>query len=370
MKRIVHLTSVHERGDTRILLKQCASLASSGHEVFLIVADGKGEETRLGVRILDVGTSRGRLGRMLGTTRRIAARARDLRADLYHIHDPELLPAGLLLKRSGARVVFDAHEDLPRQILSKPYIAPLARRPVAAATDHFERFACRRLDAVVAATPTIRERFARLGIACVDVNNYPLSGELEAGIAWSGKAAQICYVGGITAIRGIRETVEAMALCKSDARLSLVGTFAEPDIHAELGRRRGWARIDELGFLARPAVRAEMGRCVAGLVTFLPVPNHIEAQPTKLFEYMSAGLAVIASDFPLWREIVLGNECGLCVDPRDPAAIARAIDLLVLDPETARRMGENGSRAVATRYNWASEEKKLLALYDKLLPRA
>ncbi len=97
------------------------------------------------------------------------------------------------------------------------------------------------------------------------------------------------------------------------------------------------------------------------------MPNHVDAQPNKMFEYMSAGIPVIASDFPLWREIIEGCGCGICVDPLDPKKIAEAIDYLVDNPEIARRMGENGRKAVYDRYNWDVEEKKLLALYDSLL---
>ena len=132
----------------------------------------------------------------------------------------------------------------------------------------------------------------------------------------------------------------------------------------------GWACVNALGFLSREQMRQTLSRSVAGIVTFLPVPNHIDAQPNKIFEYMSAGLPVIASHFPLWREIIEGNECGLCVDPLDPAAIAAAMDRLVENPDLARRMGENGRRAVHERYNWGVEEKKLLALYGKLLAEA
>jgi glycosyltransferase involved in cell wall biosynthesis len=125
--------------------------------------------------------------------------------------------------------------------------------------------------------------------------------------------------------------------------------------------------VEALGFLDREGVRDVLHRAVAGLVTFLPLPNHIDAQPNKMFEYMSAGVPVIASHFPLWREIVEGNRCGICVDPLQPAAIAEAIDFLIANPLEAERMGRSGQKAVQERYNWAIEEQKLLAFYGALL---
>ena len=105
---------------------------------------------------------------------------------------------------------------------------------------------------------------------------------------------------------------------------------------------------------------------MAGLVTFYPLPNHVDAQPNKMFEYMSSGLPVIASNFPLWKKIIEGNKCGLCVDPLDPAAIAKAIDYIVSHPDEARAMGENGKRAVYEKYNWGVESEKLISLYRSL----
>ena len=369
-RHIAHLTSVHSRYDTRIFLKQCRSLAVAGYDVVLVVADGHGDEEKDGIRILDAGRSRGRLDRMLGATRRVLTRALETDAEIFQLHDPELLPAGLALKRRGKRVVFDAHEDLPHQILSKAYLHPVLRRPISSMMERFERFACRRLDAVVAATPAIADKFARSDIPAVAINNFPLPGELAADVEWGAKAREICYVGGIAANRGIREVVAAMALCRSSVRLNLAGGFPERQVKADVERSPGWASVNELGFLSRGQVREVLARSVAGIVTFLPEPNHIEAQPNKMFEYMSAGIPVIASHFPLWREIVEGNECGICVDPLDPRAIADAIDHLVEHPDLARRMGENGRRAVRERYNWTAEEQKLLELYGKLLAKA
>jgi glycosyltransferase involved in cell wall biosynthesis len=121
-----------------------------------------------------------------------------------------------------------------------------------------------------------------------------------------------------------------------------------------------------LGVLDRRGVAEVLGRSVAGLVTLHPLVNYLDALPIKMFEYMSAGIPVIASDFVLWREIVQDGGCGLCVDPLKPNEIANAIDYLVTHPDEARRLGQNGRRAVVERYNWTVEEGKLLAFYGRL----
>jgi len=367
MAHIVHLTSAHPRYDTRIFVKQCRSLAALGHAVTLVVADGLGGECVDGVRIVDVGRLPGRLNRVLRTTRRVLHEARRLDADVYQLHDPELVPAGLRLKRLGKAVIFDSHEDVPVQLLAKPYLNALARRLLSSGYAACERRAYRRFDGLVAATPFIRERLARIHPNTVDVNNYPTLQEFDAAPDWDDKVAEVCYVGSISAIRGIREMVLACELLRSPARLALVGSFAEPALEREVAHYAGWRRVDAHGHLGRAGVQAAMRRAVAGLVTLHPVVNYLDALPVKMFEYMAAGLPVIASRFPLWQEIVEGNGCGVCVDPGDPAAIAAAIDHFCLHPQAARRMGENGRRAVHARYNWRGEADKLAGLYDGVL---
>jgi glycosyltransferase involved in cell wall biosynthesis len=367
MANIVHLTSVHPRYDTRIFVKQCRSLAALGHAVTLVVADGLGAEFRDGIRIVDVGRLPGRVNRVLRTTRRVLHAARRLDADIYQLHDPELLLAGLHLKRRGKAVIFDSHEDVPVQLLAKPYLGTWTRRLLSTGFAAAERHAFRRFDGLVAATPFIRERLARMHPNTVDVNNYPMLQEFDAAPDWDAKVAEVCYVGSISAIRGIRELVRACELLRSPARLSLVGSFAEPALEREVSHFAGWKRVDAHGHLDRAGVQAAMRRAVAGLVTLHPVANYLDALPVKMFEYMAAGLPVIASRFPLWQEIVEGNQCGVCVDPGNPAAIAAAIDHFCLHPQVARRMGENGRRAVHARYNWRGEADKLAVLYDGLL---
>ena len=364
--RIAHLTSVHTRVDVRIFHKMCSSLSAAGHHVDLFVADGLGDEVRNGVNIVDVGASRGRKARILSAPGRIYAAAAGREIDIYHLHDPELWGIGLRLKRRRRRVVFDSHEDVPEQMLSKPYLNRPTLRAIAHCLQRYETWACSRFDGIIAATPFIRDKFLQINPETVDINNFPLLNELTSDIPWGGKQSEVCYVGGIGRIRGILEVVQAMTQVESRVRLNLCGKFNEADVEAAARGDKGWGRVNNLGFLDRLGVREVLGRSVAGLVIFHPVPNHIDAQPNKMFEYMSAGIPVIASNFPLWREIIEGNGCGLCVDPMRPSEIAKAIDYLVTHPDEAHRMGDNGRRAVTERYNWSIEEKKLMTFYERI----
>ena len=340
-----------------------------GYQVSLVVADGRGEEVKDGVSIIDAGVLRGRLNRIFRTTQNVFKKALALQADVYHLHDPELIPVGLKLKRYGKVVIFDSHEDVPKQLMSKPYLHPLVRRSVSLAFACYERFACRKLDAILTATPFIRDKFLTMHPCVLDINNFPMVGELDAMIPWDRKQSEVCYVGGITSIRGVREVIKALENLQSPARLNLVGRFSESSVEAEVKQYKGWASVNECGQLGRAGVRDVLGHSVAGLVTFLPLPNHVDAQPNKMFEYMSSGIPVIASNFPLWREIIEGSQCGLCVDPLDPQAIAKAIDFLVNNPDKAAQMGRNGKKAVNERYNWDQEGSKLIAFYSSLLSK-
>jgi glycosyltransferase involved in cell wall biosynthesis len=345
----------------------CKSLAANKYDISLIVADGLGNETRNNIRIIDIGArTGGRLSRMTKTVHKVFEKAKILNADIYHLHDPELIPIGLKLKKIGKVVIFDSHEDVPKQMLGKPYLNAPLRHLIGQAFALYEEYACNRLDAIIAATPCIRNKFLDINPNTVGINNFPMLGELESATDWRDKQKQACYIGGIAEIRGIREIVRAMELIKSDTRLQLAGTFSESNTEREVKSYAGWQSVDELGHLDRSGVRTVLGQSIAGLVTFHPLPNHVDAQPNKMFEYMSAGIPVIASNFPLWREIIENNDCGICVDPMNPQVIAEAIDFIVTYPERAQQMGKNGRRAIQERYNWYNEAQKLLKLYKQL----
>ncbi|MFQ6558119.1 glycosyltransferase family 4 protein [Pseudomonas sp. Lb2C1-1] len=363
--KVAHLTSAHPRDDMRIFHKECCSLVAAGYDVSLVVADGKGAETKKNIRIVDVGKASGRLGRVFYTTRKVFKAALAENAAIYHIHDPELIPCGVKLVKAGKVVIFDSHEDVPSQLLAKPYFNKVVARIVSRLFSFYEQWACKKFNAIVAATPFIEEKFLKINPLSVSVNNFPILSEFSFvdsnPSVRDGK--EICYVGGISVIRGIYEIVSSMQFVKSDVKLLLGGKFSERDVEVKTKSLPGWDRVQDLGWLDRESIANTLARSSAGLVTLHPVINYLDALPVKMFEYMCAGLPVIASDFPLWREIIESSKCGVCVDPLDPSKIAEAIDYIVSNPTIAAEMGANGRAAVLSRYNWGVEEKKLLDLY-------
>ncbi len=361
---ITHLTSVHARYDTRIFVKECSSLAKNSHyKVNLIVADGLGSETKNSVHIIDIGAKQGgRISRATKTTNDIYAKAVELDSDIYHLHDPELIRVGLKLKRLGKKVIFDAHEDTPTQLLNHPKFNKFMRLALSKAFGLYEKFALKKFDYIVTATPYIRDKFLKINTHSIDINNFPILAELSNDTLWSEKKDEVCYIGGIARIRGIVELAKAMEHTKG-VKLNLAGKFVEAHIENEVKSYSGWSSVNEYGFVGRQEISDILERSKAGIVTLHKIPNYKEALPVKMFEYMAAGIPVIASDIPLWQNIIDDAKCGICVDPYSPNEIAKAINYIIANPKEAEMMGQNGKKAVVDKYNWGVEEKKLLEVY-------
>jgi glycosyltransferase involved in cell wall biosynthesis len=368
--KIVHLTSVHTAFDVRVFHKECKSLARSGKHVVLVVPHPRDEVVDF-VEVKGIRISGGRLVRMTRTAWSLYREALRQNGDVYHFHDPELIPLGLLLAARGKTVVYDIHEDAPADILHKDYIPRRLRQPLTWSVRKLEDAACRRFSGLIAATPTIAKRFHSINPNTVVVHNFPMLDEIapKGASPWNERPPVVAYIGSISERRGICEILQALALLPSanPAQMMLAGQFSPEELRAKLMRLPGWARVKYLRVLDRPSIANLLSRVRLGLLVLRPEPNFCNAMPIKLFEYMAAGIPVIASDFPLWRQIIGEAGCGLLVDPRDPQAIARAMEYLLSHDAEAEAMGRRGRQAASELYNWNSEERVLLKFYSELL---
>lgn len=363
--KICHITTVHPRYDIRIFHKECSSLAKH-YDVSLIVADGLSDEEINGVNIVDIGLRQSsRLKRARIDSKKALKKALELNCELYHFHDPELSRIGVKLKKKGKKVIYDTHEDLPRQIYGKPYLKDFIKPFLARFIEWQENKAAKKFDYICSATPFIRNRFKEINKNTIDINNFPIINELNLEVSWENKKNKVSYAGGISEIRGIKELVKAIEISKY--KLNLAGSFSSDNLKNDVEKIKGWEKIEFHGLLSREDMAKMLSESKAGIVTFLESPNHVNAQPNKIFEYMSAGLPVIASNFKLWKEIVEGSECGICVNPESPKQISEAIAKIIENDEIAKQMGEKGVKAVKEKYNWANEEKKLIEIYSKVL---
>jgi glycosyltransferase involved in cell wall biosynthesis len=368
MRRVVHITTVHNPADVRIFQKQATTLAEHGYQVTLIAcADQSSASGAVSLRAL--ARPRGRIARMTLTAAQAFRAAWNEKADLYHFHDPELVFVGLLLKLLGKTVVYDVHEDAAKDVYDKPYLPAWSKPIVHDIVAFVERAAVRSFDAIVAATSSIAANFP--GERTVLIRNVPKLSELNVqdGVPFAERSRTVAYVGGLAPFNGPDQMIRAMGELPDDAGIRLV-LGGRPPSEADDARFRstpGHEHVDFVGWVDRKRLRAIFADARAGLVVYQPTPNIMAAEPNKFFEMLSAGLPLIVSDLPHWRRFILEHDCGLVVAPDDPRAIAHAIRTLVDDPARAEAMGRRGRALVEREYNWEAESAKLLDLYEWLL---
>lgn len=368
-KKVCILTSVHAVFDGRIFRKEARSLAEAGYDVTVVVPHCHDEQVD-GIRVKAVPQPTSRVERMLITSWKVLRAGISERADIYHFHDPELLIAGLTLKILGHKVIYDVHEDLPKTFSNKHYIPRLFRGWMASAANLIEKAIARRLDAVVPATEDIAKNFAHCRRVAI-VKNYPGPsglGQTPEGEPRNG-TFRCSYVGALSEARGVSKIVEALSELEDVENIELVlcGIFSPSVYEKEVRGLPGFARTQHRGWLDPSSVPSFLSTVDVGLVCIQPEDQYLKSLPTKLFEYMLAGLPVIASNFPLWREIVERKQCGLCVDPREPREIAEAIRYLHAHPEVRAKMGKNGRKAALNEFTWESQSKVLIDLYEGIL---
>ncbi len=373
MKKVCHITTVHPLLDTRIFYKECQTLARHGYDVSLIVQHDEGVVID-GVKIIPLPKPKNRFERFFSLSRKAYKLALNQKADVYHFHDPEILNWMVKLKKkTGAKLIYDIHENISEQILDKEWIPKFLRNFVSIIYKWREKKSLPFIDQVLVA----EDSYLKIYKDCEEIEvirNYPLiSNQLLLNkVKIKYGSPKLVYVGGVSRARGVLEMIQVVKILRhkfKGIQLKIAGSV-EGEIKFEINNLIKYLKLNNnvifCGRIPHPEALQLISEGSIGLSLLHPFPNYVESLPTKLFEYMTAGIPVVTSNFPLWEEIVEVNSCGICVNPLDPKEIAEAIEYLINHPEESREMGENGRKAVLEKYNWENESKKLLKVYETL----
>lgn len=370
--KVCILTTAHSPFDERIFHKEAHSLAEAGYEV-VIIAPYPESQTKEGIRIQAVPPLTVRADRL----RRLkpiyqAAVAED--ADIYHFHDPDLIPVGLRLSRKQKKpVIYDVHEYYGDSLLTRYWLPKPLRKFVARTVDFLEKRSARSFAGIITVNGHMAELFRRKNPEGEILHNYPLKRQFEFPRPQAAKQPVILYLGGINRERGLEVILQAMSLVRAkhpEALCELVGPVETDDLGPEFAELAPWlegGNISLRGKVPYEQVPGILAQSSIALVPLLPTLNYRKAIPVKLLEYMAAGLPVVGSRFGYIEEIIGKNQCGLLSEPGDPESLARDICTLIEDPEQALLYAQNGWDAFQREYTWESEQTKLLSLYERIL---
>ena len=376
--KVCHVCSSHRSDDSRVFHKECRSLAQEGYEVHLIATDKNVNSYNSdNVTIHPLPIPKSRFQRMARRWE-VADMAARLSADLYHVHEPELL--GPVLNRVGDRpVIYDAHESYADVLGQRRWIPRLFRPLAKALWKKIEPRLVRKCRAVVTVTEPLAEPYARMHERVEIIRNFPdLSGGEFAGAPAHERRQSCVFAGALAEDRNLENMVLAIGLLRKrniTLELWLAGEWESPlyeqTIQNLAAKEEVTNQVRYSGILSHKAAVALESQASIGMVTLLPIRNSLNSLPIKAFECMALGLPIVYSDFPLLQTYIGKCGVGLAVDPQDPVQIADALEYLLKNPRIAQEMGQMGRRAVEERYNWSCEGTRLLGLYREILgPRS
>ena len=362
--RVVHLTTVHNAADPRIFHKEVKSLLDAGYDVHL-VAPRKASGVVDGVPITALPRAKNRLQR-LGLLPLAYRAARRLDADVYHFHDPELIPVGYLLKRiAGARIIYDMHEDYW-------WHGPIEGRFIRL----LERWCFSWVDHVVLAERAYQPIMGAKEVSRTVIENYFKPSGPDTGCAKNAKAGSLnlLYAGVVGETRGLSFMLELAArLHRSDTSCAfrIAGAcYKHNERTAALDAIRSMEAdvtwVERGRYVPFEALRAHYQWADAGLALYAPDPNYVQSYPTKFYEYLHYGLPILCSDFPRWRRFIEKHACGAVVPPGDVSAAAQVLRRWRNNPDEYRALS-GAARAAAPQYRWAVMERRLLNVYEALL---
>lgn len=364
-------SSVHVWTDTRIYYKEAQSLAENGLQVEFYALDYPAEKREIRNLTMHYLPNLSRRSR-IQHQRTLWKAFQKSRAANFHFHDPELLFLAKKIKRKygdQVKVVYDMHEHLPAAVRTKQWLPKFLRPILSQIVTKVERYLMKSVDAVIFAEKSYRENYPTESFTKIDILNYPITPPVHN--VKKNKIFTMIYVGGLTEQRGLFNMLNLAATLKekgvSDFQLKLIGPVltAETKIKNFVRKKHLEEHVVQFDRLPYTEIWQHYHTSHLGLCLLHPTPNNLNSRSTKLFEYMAAGLPVLASDFSSFIEMMTTHKSGYTADPFDSSLLADLVCQVKNNPELAEQLGKNGEKAFFENYSWHGEAEKLMALYDE-----
>lgn len=369
--KICILTSVHPPFDHRIFYKEAKTLIKAGYNVVLIAQHIK-EETVDGVRVVPLPTPKNRFERMTKVVWKLVRLALKEKANVYHFHDPELIPVGLYLKILGKKVIYDIHEDYPETMLTKDYLPRFLRRPLKIIMKYTEKFAFHFFDGLVFTTEGQMKKCGNPNKKQVVLHNYPSIEALSHILLDTEKKYDLVHLGSVLPwrMRFMLKVGEALKKIRPNFTWIFIGVGKST---IEWTRANMSSTLNDNYFFVKQmpyfdaltlTSKAKIG------FNYHPPGSRFEVLiPVKVFEYMALGLPIVSANMDeLSRLLSKYNEkIGFLVSEDTPESFAEKIEMLLSSEDKARSMGQFNQELCQSRFNWSGEADKLVNFYGNFL---
>ncbi|MBC1606005.1 glycosyltransferase family 4 protein [Paenilisteria rocourtiae] len=371
MKKVLIMSSVHPWNDTRVFHKEAVSLANLGYDVTLYATSSNHvyENNIPNLRVITF-TPKSMMKRWQ-IWFKFYSIASQSDAQIIHLHDPELLPLGYFLQRMHRKkVIFDMHEDFPAVLKTKKIGKLSMPKWLIRIIYSAEKKMLQNMSAVVYAEKYYKENYEVLTTKQVDIYNYPFL--QEAFEIAKYEMPTLIYAGAIHEIRGFKEMLAVAQLLKKanyQFQLLIIGKVPERlEVYAEefLIEDDLVNEVKLVGRLDLRELTTYYARSHIGLALLHPEANYLRSLPTKVFEYMSASLPYVLSNFKSYERLAEETKSGYAVNPLSPNEIVAQIKMLLDEPKKQMELGSNGYKQHVANFNWSIEERKLSELYDEI----
>ncbi|EEM03118.1 glycosyl transferase family 1 [Bacillus pseudomycoides] len=366
-KKVCIVSPIHDYKDIRVYQKQAKTIENSGYEVSLLAR--KDYDEKIGnIQIFAIPKSKNFLSRII-LQPKLLCKILKTRSKIVHLHNPDTILLGFLLKMFNKKVIYDTHEDFSKRILIREWIPYSYRKLIAKVVTGLELMASRCFDGFIVTQEGLLAKYKNALL----IENAPIhQGELItrayelSKLISKSNYIRVVYVGGISEQRGLRQIVQALEEINKtySCRLWLIGPDSK-EIN-ELQKLNGWKYVDYLGKLPQEKAFSYVIKSDIGLCTILDVVDHAETSPNKIFEYMTLGIPFIASDFPKWEKKIGCSNAGYFVDPQNINKIADLILKIGSDENLKSYLSNNGKKYIYEKFNWERESEKLIEYYKKI----